>query len=995
MYQQIFRHLFIAFFLFSNLYTYSVSDTTKWKKNIGDLLGIVGDHPDSTLSEGIKILESAKKQNLKEWEAKAHYMIGVAYYYKEKDDLALEYLLKLYSYENDIKNYYYLGYAASLVGYIYDDAKKSELAIDAFLKSAEYYKIYDYPRGMGNDFLEIGNIYYGDEDYDKAESYYLQAIKQYKIDGYDKGLASCNYNLANLENYKRKNYPAAEKYYLEAIKFYEITGNEKQKANSSFYLAEIYDFFLNKPEEAKKYYQQSFDKRNEGADKKETADSYFSLGKVSLRSQNYDDAARNLQLAADIYNELGLQSELGDTYINMGNIYFYRGNYPKSQEYYRLSRTAYEKAGSIDGQAGSLVGLANLFHGQGDDEKALQLYQESLKLYEKSGNTHYSGIASVYTGIGNCYYDDKDYDKALEYYVKGLEYDEKADDAEGKIVKMINISAIYSYRGEAEKAVEYLEKTLAESKKIQNKLYTSSTLKSLGFHYLRQKEYDKAIDYCSEGLQMAEEMKVLPQQADNCLCLYQAYYYKEDYKNSLSYYMTYNDVNDSMVNEKNVRELTKMELSYEYDKKEAMLKLEQEKKAMELQDEINRKQMMFQFEQQQAKMRAEAEKKELALKSKAEQNKLAMEEEMKRQKLAMEFDKKETQAKLESERKDIEFAKDIEKKEIENASQKRLTYFFIGGFGVMCILAFFIFRSYRDKQKANKIILQQKEEVERQKSEIEIKSSEIEEKNREIVDSITYARRLQEAILPPLKLVRDYLYESFIIYKPKDIVAGDFYWMETIQSSAGSSQSSELPTENRRLILFAVADCTGHGVPGAMVSVVCSNALNRAVKEFHIQQPAAILDKVTGLVIETFEKSESDVKDGMDISLCALNLDTLKLEWAGANNPLWIIRSNSNEIEEYKPDKQPIGKYDNRKPFTNHIIQLKKGDFLYMFSDGYADQFGGSSGKKFKYSKMKEQLLSMRNKTMDEQKDAINTTFEKWKGELEQVDDVCLIGVRL
>ena len=254
---------------------------------------------------------------------------------------------------------------------------------------------------------------------------------------------------------------------------------------------------------------------------------------------------------------------------------------------------------------------------------------------------------------------------------------------------------------------------------------------------------------------------------------------------------------------------------------------------------------------------------------------------------------------------------------------------------------------------------------------------EIEEKNKEVLDSITYAKRLQDAILPPLGLLKQYLPESFLLYKPKDIVAGDFYWMESVGDN----------------ILIAAADCTGHGVPGAMVSVVCSNALNRTVKEFKITEPGKILDKVRELVLETFEKSEDNVQDGMDISLCSINTKTNEAQWSGAFNSLWYI--HNGEVNEVPADKQPIGKTDNPIPFNTHTLNLQKGDILYLFTDGYPDQFGGPKGKKFKYKQFQERILAMSRQPLAEQKRILELAFEEWKGNLEQVDDILVIGIRV
>lgn len=274
--------------------------------------------------------------------------------------------------------------------------------------------------------------------------------------------------------------------------------------------------------------------------------------------------------------------------------------------------------------------------------------------------------------------------------------------------------------------------------------------------------------------------------------------------------------------------------------------------------------------------------------------------------------------------------------------------------------------------------------VDERTKEVVLEKEKVEEKNREILDSITYAKRIQAAIMPPTKLVKEFLKDSFIIYQPKDIVAGDFYWMHT-------------SAENNDQIIFAAADCTGHGVPGAMVSVVCNNGLNRSVREYGIVDPGKILDKTKEIVIGEFEKSEDQVKDGMDISLCSLNTKTNELKWAGANNPLWIIQSRNGEttLKEIKPDKQPIGKYANSKSFTTHSLNLEKGDLIYLFTDGFQDQFGGEKGKKFKASSFKTLLLNIHHLTMSEQEELILASFEKWKGSFEQLDDICIIGVRI
>ena len=317
---------------------------------------------------------------------------------------------------------------------------------------------------------------------------------------------------------------------------------------------------------------------------------------------------------------------------------------------------------------------------------------------------------------------------------------------------------------------------------------------------------------------------------------------------------------------------------------------------------------------------------------------------------------------------EVESIAKIEKQNQDLAQEEQRRYYLYGGVILLLIFGVFMYNRFRVTRKQKSIIEAQKLEVDKQKETIE-------ETHKEITDSIAYAKRIQSAILPPSSLIAEHLKNSFILYKPKDVVAGDFYWLEV---KGGKT-------------IFAAADCTGHGVPGAMVSVICNNALNRSVREFDLVEPSKILNKARELVVQEFEKSEEEVKDGMDISLCSL--DGNQLNYAGANNPLWIIRNG--EIIETKADKQPIGKFENSSSFTNHVFELQQNDTVYLFSDGYVDQFGGERGKKFKTKAFRELLLSIQNNTMEEQKSLLNKAFEEWRGEIEQIDDVCVIGVKI
>ena len=256
------------------------------------------------------------------------------------------------------------------------------------------------------------------------------------------------------------------------------------------------------------------------------------------------------------------------------------------------------------------------------------------------------------------------------------------------------------------------------------------------------------------------------------------------------------------------------------------------------------------------------------------------------------------------------------------------------------------------------------------------------EKNKEITDSINYAKRIQSAYMPNREIFHLMFQDAFLLFKPKDIVSGDFYWFYRVQKE-----------NSHEFIRFcAVADCTGHGVPGALMSVICCNALNEVVVNNKTYETGNILNETRHIIKQNLKSSGSGQKDGMDISLIKMDIETGDVWFSGANNPAWIIKQN--ELIELKADKQPIGMHANEKDFTTQHIQIDKGDSIYLFSDGYADQFGGPKGKKFKYKQLEELLKSNFNKTMPEQYSILEDNLHHWKGQLEQTDDVCVIGIR-
>jgi serine phosphatase RsbU (regulator of sigma subunit) len=280
--------------------------------------------------------------------------------------------------------------------------------------------------------------------------------------------------------------------------------------------------------------------------------------------------------------------------------------------------------------------------------------------------------------------------------------------------------------------------------------------------------------------------------------------------------------------------------------------------------------------------------------------------------------------------------------------------------GIMSLMAFF---AYRSKSKINSIL--------------ERKNHLIEAQKKEITDSIRYAENIQRALLPHADVLQAVFPDSFLIHRPKDIVSGDFYWIY------------DFPDR----VYFAVVDCTGHGVPGAFMSFIGTSALNRAITDLGLITPSDILSSLSDQVSETLRSGQgADVKDGMDLALCCYFKQTGELHYAGAYNPLWVMRNG--EMEIIRANKQPVGNMSSHSPFTNHILNVSAGDAVYLFSDGFADQFGGAHDKRIGSAKFRSTLLAMKTKSLKEQGIALAAYFDAWKGTAEQVDDVCVMGVR-
>lgn len=610
--------------------------------------------------------------------------------------------------------------------------------------------------------------------------------------------------------------------------------------------------------------------------------------------------------------------------------------------------------------------LTNVYIKQGKMKEALENSIESYKTAQIIGDTSVMIVAlkSYSLVLENAGQYEEALVKINELIHLSFLSKDKMNEMQALNMKANVLSILEKY----DEAIEIFNIVLdfAEQNKIAQAI--STVTMNIGVIYEKQKDYEKALIYFNKSLEINLKINSRNSTANVLRNIGQVYYNMKNFNKANEFFEKSINIH---LQTGNLIELNsmykKIAKSYFYSGKKN-LSSDYFMKYIALNDSLQKEENNKQVRELSAKF--ENEKKELQIQN------------------------LQTQSQLDS----IQKVKN-EEEIILLASQKKAqrNTFIIGASGLSIVAILFIFIAI-NRKKTNQILFNQNHQINHQK---EI----LEEKNQEITDSINYAFRIQSALLPSLKKVNEVIPNSFVLYKPKDIVAGDFYWMY-----------EDNDNENKT-IYIAAADCTGHGVPGAMVSVICNNGLNRSVKEFGLKETGKILDKTRELVVSEFEKSEEEVKDGMDISLVALqqvnrvrkesesdpdsyrdsstHFVSHSVKWSGANNPIWIIRNGSNIIEEIKGDKQPIGNYINPKPFSTHQIELNKGDTFYLFTDGYADQFGGPQGKKFKYSSLKKLLISIQHKNMHEQKEILDKTFEDWKSDLEQVDDVCVIGVRL
>ncbi len=643
-----------------------------------------------------------------------------------------------------------------------------------------------------------------------------------------------------------------------------------------------------------------------------------------LYTSKYDEARDYANKALILSNKLNYLLGQVKAIVRLGLADEEQGKYPSALDHYFEALHLSNDHNFTKGKNMALNNIGNTYYHLLDLPRALDYHLLALKTAEKLRDS--VSISKSYNNIGNIYNAMEEYHKALEYYLQSYNISTKDLVGEDLASILSNIGQVYTHLNKLDTALLYNGRALEIRKKFGYTEGVITSLNNLGTTYQHKLEYQKALDCFNNELKLAIE---IGSQQDESLALFNIAFTNRELKNyreSILYVKKSIAISQLLGTKNDIKDDYKFLAETYWDMKmpdssavyyNNYLKLTDTLSNYQRKNNITEKMQQYDFEKARDKEQlAEAEKN------------IITNERLRRQKVIIRS--------------------------------------FAAIAILLLILGFVAYRGYIIKKKDNLLLALQKKEIE--------------EKHSEITKSINYAQRIQNAILPPIDTIKIAFPESFILFKPKDIVSGDFYWFY------------ETPTG----YLIAAADCTGHGVPGAFMNMIGSEKLNEAVIESHY--PDEMLHFLNHGIKTSLRQTENDqsTRDGMDIALCFFNKQTNTLTYSGANRPLWIIKKGHKTITEIKATKESIGGYTkDNQVFEKHIIQLEQGDAFYIFSDGYADQFGGTLDKKITTKRLKEILIDIVEKPMLEQKNYLENFINNWKVEKEQIDDILVMGIKI
>ena len=703
---------------------------------------------------------------------------------------------------------------------------------------------------------------------------------------------------------------------------------------SSFALLGYYYNIFDEYKEALNYYFQAVKVFDELGDKKELGSI---LSNVALIYKNTGDKRNSIS-----YNEksLKLREEIKDssgistTLNNLAAVYDMSGEISKALEYYNKCLVICEKIKDKEGIATAYTNMGQIFERLGDISKALQYQTKSLKIYEEIGDKE--GIATSLNNIGIIYKAQGDFQKSIDFFSRGLKIRTSVGNKQGCAFSLNNIGSVYRDLKDFNKAMDFFKRAYELRLEIGDKLGIGNSLNNIGTIYEKKEELQLAQDFYERSLKIQLEVGDKLGTAFSYYNISSIFQKKKNYKEALNYAEKSIEISKNLGYPQIIRNAAERLSALYKDRGDYKKSLENYELFITMRDSINN------IETQKATIK---------------------------QLSKFEYDKQRALADKENE------FKIQQQKKISASEKQKQTIIIISVSMVLVLVAIFsifLFNRFRLTQKQKTIIELKEKETYQQKILIE-------EKHKEITDSINYAERIQRSFLATEQHLAESLNEYFILFKPKDVVSGDFYWSATLENGC---------------FAFVTADSTGHGVPGAIMSLLNITSLEKAV-ETHTQS-SEILNETRQIIIERLKKDGSieGGKDGMDCSLCIYDFKNMILQISAAHNPVWIVREE--KVIEIKGDKMPVGKHDHQDvSFSLQEIKLQKGDLIYTLTDGFPDQFGGEKGKKFMSKNLRELLLKNASLPLNLQKEILENTFANWLGQLEQVDDLCVVGIKI
>lgn len=686
-------------------------------------------------------------------------------------------------------------------------------------------------------------------------------------------------------------------------------------------------------------------------DDQKTADLLHNIGKQQYNNNDLSKAKENLEKALDLKQKIGDKSGEADVLKDIAAINFDEGNFDKAIK-------NFDNAADLKIQTGDKLGAAYAYNDMAlisadlfRLDNALENFQLALELMKEEENK--PAISNLLNNIGNIYFDKGDYEKALNFFNQSLELDQNLGNKKNVASSLINIGVVQQSKGDLSGAEKTYEKAVDLNENLGNKKGVSIALNGLGNVNYDWNKFNKALDFYMKSLKIKEDIdygRGLALTLHNIGNVHKALKNNDD---AIKYYLQSVEIAKKL-------SLTDL-LQKNYDAlAKTNYKMNNCTKAYEYSNLLAEFGAFMPSKHEQV---AELSEREDAVFKSSLVNELKGE--IERQKILMKF--KENGQKLQLELQNQEIAE----QEKVSGFKSQIIYSLVFGILGILFLAFLLMKANKLKKKANLVLKERN-------AKIELQNNQIVEQKQEIVDSINYAQQIQWAILPSSEIINSFFTENFVLFKPRNIVSGDFYWLSEI--------------ENKQII--AVADCTGHGVPGGFMSMLGIAFLKEIVVKEYMTHTGIVLNRLRKEVIRSLKQGEEGLsKDGMDIVICNIDKTTKMMQFSGANNSLYVIRNK--EIIELKGDKMPIGIYEKMDKFSAQDFQLETGDLIYMFSDGYKDQFGGEHHKKMKSFRFKETLLNIHQKSMNEQHKILNETFESWRGRYEQVDDVLVFCIKI